>query len=49
MDLLIRVAKRQAYNCYHEHSELLEPIFQFFLVEPDQSHTMQAVSSKTGV
>jgi hypothetical protein len=49
MDTLARVIKRDAYNRYFQHPELLEPIFQFFLTEPDRSYAMRIVSEKTGV
>jgi hypothetical protein len=30
MDVIVRVVRWQAYNCYHEHPELLEPMFHLF-------------------
>jgi hypothetical protein len=49
MDALIRSVRRQAYNCHYENPELIEPIFQLFLAEPDRAYAIQLVSRKTGV
>jgi hypothetical protein len=49
MDALVPVVRRHAYNSYHDHPELLDPIFDLFRTEPDGHYLMRDVSRATHV
>jgi hypothetical protein len=40
MEDLVFVVQRQAYNAYHDHSEVLEPIFALFQTTADGEYVM---------
>jgi hypothetical protein len=49
MESLVRVTKREAYNIHYDRPDVLQPIFDLFLSEPDRSYAMCIVSEKNGV
>jgi hypothetical protein len=49
MQNLVPVVRRQAYNAYYKHPELLEPIFNLFRNEPDHHDLMRNISAETHV
>jgi hypothetical protein len=49
MELLVREFKPEAYNTYYDRPDLLEPIFDLLLSEPNRLYAMRIVSAKTGV
>jgi hypothetical protein len=49
MQNLVLVIRRQAYNAYHDHPELLDPIFPLFHTTADGEYVMQDVAAATNV
>jgi hypothetical protein len=46
MENLVPLVRRQAYNAYHDHPELLEPIFALFQTTDDGEHVMRDVTTQ---
>jgi hypothetical protein len=49
MENLVLVVRRQAYNVYHCHPELFEPIFPLFQMMADGEYVMRDVAAATNV
>jgi hypothetical protein len=49
MEHLVQVVARRSYNRYWDRPDIIEPIFQVFLTQPDRTYSMQSMHEKTGV
>jgi hypothetical protein len=47
MENLVLIVRRPAYNAYHDHPELLEPIFALFQTTVDSEYVMWDVAAAT--
>jgi hypothetical protein len=49
MEYLVPVVHWQAYNSYHDHPELVEPIFEPFRSKADNEYLMRDAPARTNV
>jgi hypothetical protein len=49
MESLVPVVRRHVEHTYHDHPELVDPIFDFFQAHADSEYLMRDVAAATNV